>query len=335
MNKKLSLMAIASALPEKIVDNSFFAGISDSNSKMFKGTKYRRHVEQNEGEVDLFERAARKMAEEKGIDLREEVDAILTNVSIPELPFTGCGAILAKRLNLKPRFIFDVHNGGCVSFITLMELAQILINNPQKNIKRILICVGQTAAGRIFSLPGVNDKAQAAIPGDGASVALFHDEGDNQVEHILVKNYPEYSTDMTIAREDESRWWQPSISPGSVDFSEGKISAVIMRGNRIVPVVMHEILKESKNSAKEIDLLITNQPNPFFLRNWRESIQVPAEKHFDTFEDYANLFQAGIPINLDLAIRKGVIKDKAKILLAGFSHAGDYTAAAILNFGKQ
>ena len=47
---------------------------------------------------------------------------------------------------------------------------------------------------------------------------------------------------------------------------------------------------------------VTNQPNRVFLRSWREALEVPTERHRDTFDGCGNLFAAGIPVNLDRAI---------------------------------
>ena len=107
-----------------------------------------------------------------------------------------------------------------------------------------------------------------------------------------------------------------------------------MPGNRLVPAVMRELLAQAGLTAAALYGLITNQPNPFFLRNWREAVRLPESRHFHTFETYANLFQAAIPVNLDFALRAGTIPADSRIMLAGFSHAGDYSAAAILHWQK-
>ncbi len=135
---------------------------------------------------------------------------------------------------------------------------------------------------------------------------------------------------MNIECADNRKWWQPGESQFSINFDENKITSIIMRGNRLVPAVMHALLDQRRLKASEIAGLITNQPNTHFLRNWREAIQLPAERHFNSFSEHGNLFQAGIPINLDRALRSGKIAKQSKIMLAGFSHAGDYSAAAIL-----
>ena len=325
----IAIRSMASALPDRIVTNDEFPGLAGTQSRMFLGSKERRHVARNESSLDLFERAVNQMGNPASLN----IDAILTNVSVPDLPFTGCGAMLAQRLEIRPKVVLDLHNGGCVSFILLLDFARSLIKTH--GVKNILLCVGQTAAGRIFSHEKNKEKPQSAIPGDGAAVALLSSEGPLVLTELKVNCHPEYSADMTIEFGDGRKYWEPGLEPACIEFSESKMSAIIMRGNRLVPNVMHELLAETSIKPHQIDGLITNQPNPYFLRNWREALQLPESRHFHSFEKYANLFQAGIPINLDEALVAHKIKRGDRILLAGFSHAGDYSAAALLELRED
>ena len=87
--------------------------------------------------------------------------------------------------------------------------------------------------------------------------------------------------------------------------------------------------------SKDIDLLVTNQPNRAFLRNWREALELPASKHLDTFDECGNLFAAGIPVNLDRAISDGQVKPGDVVMMAAFAHAGDFAGAAALRWGGR
>jgi 3-oxoacyl-[acyl-carrier-protein] synthase III len=107
---------------------------------------------------------------------------------------------------------------------------------------------------------------------------------------------------------------------------------VIMRGNRMVPEMIFEACREAGVIVREIDLLVTNQPNPYFLRNWREALELPQEAHPDTFDNYGNMFGAAIPITLEHAIVDGRLNSGDLLALAGFAHAGDYAAAAIIRW---
>ncbi len=84
--------------------------------------------------------------------------------------------------------------------------------------------------------------------------------------------------------------------------------------------------------VRDIDLLITNQPNPIFLRNWREALELPPSRHHDTYDVYGNLFGAGIPISLEDAIARGRLARGALLALGGFAHAGDYSGAALISW---
>src|SRR5262249_29272550 len=79
--------------------------------------------------------------------------------------------------------------------------------------------------------------------------------------------------------------------------------------------------------------LVTNQPNRVFLRNWREALEVPKSKHVDTFDKCGNLFGAGIPVNLEAAIRDGLVASGDVIMMAAFAHAGDFAGAAAVRGG--
>ena len=70
-----------------------------------------------------------------------------------------------------------------------------------------------------------------------------------------------------------------------------------------------------------------------FLRNWREALELPPERHRDTFDECGNLFGAGIPINLDRAISDGQVEAGDVVMMAAFAHAGDFAGAAAVRWG--
>jgi 3-oxoacyl-[acyl-carrier-protein] synthase-3 len=140
---------------------------------------------------------------------------------------------------------------------------------------------------------------------------------------------------MTIAVEPERKWWQPGSGEGCIGFSESKITKVLARGNRQVPEVAYAVCDRIGVKTGDIDLLVTNQPNRVFLRNWREALELPRERHVDTFDECGNLFAAGIPVNLDRAISDGQLKKDDVVMMAAFAHAGDFAGAAAIRWGGR
>jgi 3-oxoacyl-[acyl-carrier-protein] synthase-3 len=140
---------------------------------------------------------------------------------------------------------------------------------------------------------------------------------------------------MTLTIEPFRKWWQPGPGEGFIGFTETKITRVLARGNRQVPEVALAVCDRIGLPASEIDLLVTNQPNRIFLRNWREALEVPPERHRDTFDACGNLFAAGIPINLDRALSDGQVKNGDVVMMAAFAHAGDFAGAAAVRWGGR
>jgi len=330
MMTPISIAGVASHFPEQLIDNQyFFDETTGKKPIMFRGSKSRYHLSPEDTSAEMIEKAAKKLSAKLDFDMAE-VDIILTHVTLPDLPFTGCGADVAQRLGAKSKWVVDVNSAGCVSFVYMMALAQSLMTTS--NAKTALICNVQTAAGRIYSHPENRTNPQASVPGDGCGVALLVADDSRPVKAIVTKCFPEFSGDMTVASNDGRKWWEPGEVPFHIDFSEAKVAKVFARGNRMVPEVIRATCDQAQMKLSDIDALVTNQPNPIFLRNWREACLLPKEAHVQTFEEHGNLFGAALPICLERGLETGQIKANDNVVLAGFSHAGDFAAGAIVEW---
>jgi len=323
----LSLLGVASYLPERIVTNDFFAPGAATRRGMFTAPTTRRHVGE-ESAVDMIERAARRLIDEQGLIPAHDVEVLFTNVAIPDQAFTGCGAEVAHRIGARPRYVVDLHNTGCVAFIVMMDLARRMLDGKGG----ALLCNVQNAAGRVFTQPGVRVKSQAPVPGDGCGVGWLVPGAASPVLSIVQRCHPENAADMIAIGDDGRHYWQQGTSPIGIGFTDQRVASIIERGNRMVPEIVREACGVAGVDVSAIDLLVTNQPNPIFLRNWREALELPPERHHDTFDRYGNLFGAALPIDIDDACAAGKLRPGDLLALGGFAHAGDYTAAALVRW---
>jgi 3-oxoacyl-[acyl-carrier-protein] synthase-3 len=333
----VSLLDISTYLPGEPVPADYYAGFAESDdlrdNVMFKAPKFRHHVAEDETAIDMVERAAAGIIERHGQETIENIDILITHVQLPDVPFYGSGGGMAHRLGMKPNWVFDLHNGGCAAFVLGMQLAQKLIESGQG--ETALVAVAQNAAGTIFDQKTIRTKAQASVPGDGAAVGLIARSDKSPILDIECRNYGEFAGDMAISTQPARKWWQPGPGEGSIGFTESKITKVLARGNRQVPEVSYAVCDRIGIKPKDLDLLVTNQPNRAFLRNWREALELPKERHRDTFEYCGNLFAAGIPVNLERAISDGQLKKGDVALMAAFAHAGDFAGAAAIKWGGR
>ena len=333
----VSLIDVSTYLPGEPVPAEHYAQYAESDelrdNLMFRAPRYRHHVAADETAVDMVERAAAGLLDRHGPDALADVDVLITHTQMPDMPFYGGGGAMAHRLGMKPSWVIDLHNGGCAAFVLGLKMAANLLESGQG--RSALIAVAQNAAGQIFDQPTVRRKAQAAVPGDGAAVGLVTVSDESPILDVECRTYGEYAGEMTIAVDPPRKWWQPGTGEGYIGFTESKITKVLARGNRQVPEVAYAVCDRIGLKPKDIDLLVTNQPNRVFLRNWRDALELPKERHRDTFDECGNLFAAGIPVNLDRAIADGQVKKGDVVLMAAFAHAGDFAGAAAVRWGGR
>lgn len=333
----VSLIDVSTYLPGEPVGADYYAQYAETDdlrdNLMFRAPRYRHHVATDETAIDMVERAAAGLVERHGRDVLADVDVLITHTQMPDMPFYGGGGGMAHRLGMKPTTVIDLHNGGCAAFVLGLKLARTLLESGEG--RTALIAIAQNAAGQIFDQPTVRRKAQASVPGDGAAVGLLTVSDESPILDVECRTYGEYAGDMTIAVEPPRKWWQAGPGEGYIGFTESKITKVLARGNRQVPEVAYVVCDRIGVRPSDIDLLVTNQPNRVFLRNWREALELPKERHRDTFDECGNLFAAGIPVNLDRAIDEGRLNRGDVVMMAAFAHAGDFAGAAAVRWGGR
>lgn len=329
-----SLVDVASHLPPDEVGREYFERYARPDdpllrNPMFRAPRYRRYAAREDTGADLIERAAATLFDRHGSSAAREIDVLITHNALPDVPFLGSGAEIARRLGCRPKAIVDLHNGHCAVFPYMLSLAGPLMR--ANDARTALLCTAQTA-GRIFTQPGVRRSAHASVPGDGAAVALVTAGGDAPILATEVHHYPECAPDVELKLGDGRLYWEPGTAEMDVAFDNSKAQAIIERGSAIVPEVVTEVCKRTDHTPDDIALLVTNQPNRLLLRNWATALGLDPARHFDTFDSYGNLFGAGVPVNLDHALREGRLADGGLVVLAGFAGAGEMASAAAIRW---
>ena len=324
----------ATEMPPKVITNGFFPSLTEEleSNLMFAGTKERRHCEVDAKASDFLIRATEKLLKKTGVTA-DEIGVMLDNSTMLDIPFTGSGAAWAYGCGIDPDMVYDIHNSGCTSFVFMAELAQKLLATSDK--EYALIGNVQTAAGKIFAEPQNRKKPQSVVPGDGCGVFLVsksHKEGSGKLVDVVTQLHGEFAEDMYIERPDGLDWWQPSSQMGIIEFSKSKTMRILSRGNRSVPQRIKEVCEKSGTKITDITFFTSNQPNMTFIRNWREFIQLPEDRQQQSYARYGNLFGAAMPINLSEALDGGKIKGGDLVCIAGFSHAGDYSSAMLIQY---
>lgn len=331
------IAGLASYLPEKRVPAEYFREFADADSRtlsdnpMFAPPAFRHHAAPGESNVDLMCAAIGRLREQVGGDAIDHVEVIFTHSQLPDLPVVGCGGDVARRLRITPSLVLDLHNGGCAAFILMLHLARTVF--AAGGAHSALLLTATNAAGTVFTQDRVRVLPQAAIPGDGSAAALVTadpDAGGIAVREVVIAQHSEYAGDMTAAIDPPRKYWEPGTGQLHVGFTESKIASVLARGNRLVPEVTLAAAAACGLHGPQVGHLVTNQPNRTFLRNWREALELPPDRHPDTFDECGNLFAVGVPHTLATAYADGRIASGESVVLGAFAHAGDFAAGALL-----
>lgn len=326
----LSLRDTASYLPQAVIDNGYYGPDRlEAAHPMLRGTRLRHHIAPGERAADMIARAAQRLIKRQGLDPARDIELLFTNVSVPDQPIGGCGAMVAQLIGARPRHIIDIANGGCVSFLFMLEQARALFTATGAS--SALICNAQTAAGRIFSHPANRRLPQSALPGDGAGVAYVVADDSAPLLSLRTHAYPEHADEIGLSAPGRD-WWEPGHGALTIDLSLPKLATLVCRGTELVPRVLSEALHAARLQPQDVACLITTQPNRTLLRSWREALDIAPERHVHTFDEHGNLFGAALPIALERAREDGVLSPGEVVLLGGFSNAGDYAAAAALRW---
>lgn len=333
------LCDVASYLPEKRVPASYFTEFAADDklaaNVMFAAPAFRHHAADEETSADMMIAAARVLTERHGADYLDDVSVVLTHSQLPEVPVRGCGGEFAHRLGLRPTTVLDVHNGGCAAFVHMLNLAGALLRAAGGG--RALVALAQNSAAQIFTQEQVRGTAQAPIPGDGAAVAVLalDDPTASPVLASECHSFGQFAGDMVAVAEPDRKYWEAGPGQLRIGFTQARIAKVLARGNRMVPEVAIQVADAAGIVPSQVDWLITNQPNRIFLRNWREALELPSDRHLDTFDECGNLFGVGIPLTFDVGVEQGRIRPGDTVLMSAFAHAGDFSGAALIRWSGR
>jgi len=212
-----------------------------------------------------------------------------------------------------------------------------------------LLCITQPDKAK-----GRNKKVQ---PSEVKKIAIKHNIPLIQPENVnseeTVKKIAELSPDLIITvayggylgkkirnlPKYKSINLHPSLLPlyrGAAPINYALFNGDDITGNTIFKNAVKAMTKAAKevlNSAnwekEDVDFLIPHQANLRIIRSTQDFLKLTDEQVYINIDSYGNTSSASIPIALDEANRKGLIKEKDKIVLAAFGGGFTWAAAAI------
>ena len=297
MNFSSYILGCGSYLPKKIIKNNELPKklkTSDEWIKTRTGIRQRHIADKKQFNSDLGFEAAQKAIKNSQISI-SNIDLIIVATSTPDHTFPSTATKIQGKLGIKKGFAFDIQ-AACSGFIYALSVADnYIVNNQAKN----ALVIGSEVFSRILDW---NDRSTCVLFGDGAGAIVL---GKNKKKNSGIISNELYS---------DGRHYDLLYVNGGVATNQ-KAGYVKMKGKEVFKHAVQKLvscieisLKKNNLKKNDIDWIVPHQANKRIMDMTAVKLGVSKDKVLATVDKYANTSSASIPLTLDYAVKKKIIK---------------------------
>lgn len=329
------ISSISIYLPEQVVTNeALLANETESTltpAKIFSklGIKQRYIAAEGETSLDLAYNACLRALE--GTE-KESIDFLLLCTQSPDyiLPTSAC--ILQDKLGLKKTTGAFDFNLGCSGYIYGLAIAKGLIEAHIAN--KVLLVTAETYSKMLHP----KDISNRSIFGDAAAATIITRSEKQGILQMELGTDGSGFSNLIVTNGCFRNGFGAKVAETIIDSSGNTRSddKLYMNGPEIfnftldaVPALVESVLGKNNMKLDEVDYFIFHQANKFMLDYLRNKIGIPKEKFYINMEKTGNTVSATVPIGLQDAQDRGIVKKGDKILLCGFGVGYSWGATII------
>ncbi len=313
----IKILGTGSYVPEQTVTNDDFSKFIETNDEWIKtrtGISERR-ISGWEPTWYMGLKAAEQAIEAAGIK-PEEIGLIIDSTVTSDFftPSTAC--IIQDKLGAKNAGAFDV-NAACTGFVCALDTARCYLE-ANESLKYVLV-VSNENLSRIVDY---DDRSTCILFGDGAAAAVVTRSSGLYSSHFASDGsgakYLYAGNANTVERFKLDSDFTDEFPDKDTKklYQDGK--AVYKFATHAMPEAFRKAAEKIGITADEIDWFVPHQANIRIIESAAKKLKVSMDKFIITLDHYGNTSSASIPLALDEAIRKGMIKSGQTLALIGF-----------------
>jgi 3-oxoacyl-[acyl-carrier-protein] synthase-3 len=293
-----------SAVPDMIRTNFDLEKMVDTTDEWIvtrTGIRERRIAVDGEYTSTFATRAAERALDMAGVSAAE-IDLIIVATISGDFPFPSTACIVQNNLGAKKAAAFDI-SAACSGFIYGLSIAD---NAIRGGTARKALVIGAEVLSRIIDW---SDRNTCLLFGDGSGAVVI--EACESEQGIL----------STHLHSDGSYWellHQPgcgSRNPAVQKTLDDRNVFLKMQGNEVFKLAVRamedaalQALEQNSLTPSDIDIFIPHQANLRIIDAIGKRLGLSSDKVFVNIDHYGNTSAASIPLALDEANRKGLIK---------------------------
>lgn len=323
-----SIAGTGRGIPEKVMTNHDFAAIGIETSHEWiverSGIVERHIARDDENTCSMAATAARAAMEKAGVHAGQ-LDAIVLSTASPDRLLPATAVDLQAELGATRAAAFDI-GAACTGWLYGMTVAEGMIAT---GVAETILVVGSE---KMSSIVDWKDRATCVLFGDGAGAVIL--QRSRTGKGIL-------STFMRSDGKLADLLYRPAggaAIPMTAQVLEDRSHLVRMAGREVFKHAVRSMseaagraLDGARLTSDDIDLMIPHQANVRIIEATAKHSGIPMDKVYVNVDRFGNTSSASIPIAIDEAMEKGIIRDGSTVLLVAFG-AGFTWASMIIRF---
>lgn len=316
------------SLPEKRLTNLDLERMVETSDEWITtrtGIKERRIAGEGETMSQFAVEASRRALEMAKLDAAS-IDMIVCATVTPDMPIPSTSCIIQEKLGAGRAAAFDL-SAGCTGFIYALSVAHQFIRT---GVCQHVLVIGAELLTKYLDW---TDRTTCILFADGAGVVVLS-RGEEPDRGIITSRL---HTDGSMA-DFIMLPGGGTLAPPTEESVKRGLHYIRMKGNetfkiavRSLEEVSREVLEAAGVQPSEVDLFVPHQANRRIIAAVGSRLGIAPEKVFINIERTGNTSSASIPIALDEAHRKNMIKRGDHVLFAAFG-AGLTWGATLLRW---
>jgi len=305
-------------LPELEVTNDDLKRLIETSDEWIKTRTgiASRHISAWEPTWYMGAQALKSAIEKSGIDPADIGLIIATTIS-SDFHTPAVANVIQGKVGAVNAVSFDM-NAACSGFIYGVDTARRFLET-ETDMKYAVV----VSAENLSRVTDFSDRNTCILFGDGAAAAIIERSDTPYTSYLC--------TDGTGAKYLYAR----SIGPNKdfaaehedvgEEFEEQGMHKVMQNGKEVykfavkaLPHAVNSACEKLGISPFELDYIIPHQANMRIIETAAKNLNLPIEKFITVLDHYGNTSSASIPLALDEALEKGLIKEKSKVCMVGF-----------------
>jgi len=324
-NVKTMMLGTGVAIPPKTLTNQDLEKIVDTSDEWIRertGMQVRHIVDDETQNSDLSAQAAMQALKDADMDA-EEIDTLIVATVTGDVTFPATACYVQDKIGAVNAAAFDIQ-AACSGFLFGLSIADGFVGTGKS--KNVLV-IGCELLTRIVDWKDrstcvlFGDAAGAAVlgpaNGDGRGILGTFMKTDGRLAHLLCM--PGGGT----------RY------PAQVAISEN-LNTLKMRGPEVFRAAVTamgdaaaHILETAGLTVDDVDLLIPHQANKRIIDATVRRMKIPPEKVYINVHEYGNTSSASIPVALNEAKEKGLLKPGDVCVMVAFGGGFTWGSVAV------